>query len=633
MGDSTAMTIDFLRARLLSERSVSRAARDRADQLAKRVVELEEQLRIVIIQRKKAEKAVAEVLAILKLQGIGDLSEGVDSSSDQEAGPSVVEGCEGTSKGDETSSGSKVGKSEVEDALSGSELGASASQVGGLLWKGRSGSPDSCKKQQAKHFRQRQRRSSFILTVESSPKYQLGMSCRKIKQKDFGSAVDDERDKTKELLDTLDYNDDQPDFYEDVSKVELCTVDDQKRETDAGGYTIRDRRDGEMERVLKQQAQLIGQYEQEENAQREWEKKFNENKSSTVNRVKLENQAHLANDDCEPKEAAVELAAEKSFCDGEAKLSVGNLSSTRDPTAECFSNTSAVGTPKSSEEIGSQGGAVVLTSDGCVPSDPIGMDNLLNKIYNELPIKEIGSILHESVYLTEGTANISPAGMHNQGPHFENSDCGSPLTDNSNDLNSNWGSLGFRNHLKNDLQLQLYETPRSRLEGVLEALHRAKLSLKEELDKSPVTNQEILGTTAVRDSLSRGTESIDSLKIPAGSAGLFRLPTDSFPKADYSGSASHIAELSLVADSNSLLAGAGPEFSMSRQGFDPQGILIPVTNSSGYNIAYSDLSIGRPSCPSGISPLYGDLGDGMPTGDRLANFYGGEGSFPGGRML
>lgn len=34
---TTAMTIDFLRARLLSERSVSRAAKDRADQLAKRV--------------------------------------------------------------------------------------------------------------------------------------------------------------------------------------------------------------------------------------------------------------------------------------------------------------------------------------------------------------------------------------------------------------------------------------------------------------------------------------------------------------------------------------------------------------------------------------------------------------------
>jgi len=34
---TTAMTIDFLRARLLSERSVSRAAKERADQLARRV--------------------------------------------------------------------------------------------------------------------------------------------------------------------------------------------------------------------------------------------------------------------------------------------------------------------------------------------------------------------------------------------------------------------------------------------------------------------------------------------------------------------------------------------------------------------------------------------------------------------
>jgi hypothetical protein len=41
MADSTAaaapMTIDFLRARLLSERSVSRASKERADQLAARV--------------------------------------------------------------------------------------------------------------------------------------------------------------------------------------------------------------------------------------------------------------------------------------------------------------------------------------------------------------------------------------------------------------------------------------------------------------------------------------------------------------------------------------------------------------------------------------------------------------------
>lgn len=37
MEHSTAMTIEFLRARLLSERSVSRTARQRADELAQRV--------------------------------------------------------------------------------------------------------------------------------------------------------------------------------------------------------------------------------------------------------------------------------------------------------------------------------------------------------------------------------------------------------------------------------------------------------------------------------------------------------------------------------------------------------------------------------------------------------------------
>lgn len=40
MGDSTAMTIEFLRARLLSERTVSKAAKERADQLAKRVSDI-----------------------------------------------------------------------------------------------------------------------------------------------------------------------------------------------------------------------------------------------------------------------------------------------------------------------------------------------------------------------------------------------------------------------------------------------------------------------------------------------------------------------------------------------------------------------------------------------------------------
>lgn len=47
--DSVAVTVEFLRARLLAKRLVSKATRQRADELAKRVVELEEQLKIVLL--------------------------------------------------------------------------------------------------------------------------------------------------------------------------------------------------------------------------------------------------------------------------------------------------------------------------------------------------------------------------------------------------------------------------------------------------------------------------------------------------------------------------------------------------------------------------------------------------------
>jgi hypothetical protein len=57
---------------------------------------------------------------------------------------------------------------------------------------------------------------------------------------------------------------------------------DEQSSGDGGGgqYVIRYEKDGEMERVLEKQAELIGQYEEEERAQREWEKQYNENKNA-----------------------------------------------------------------------------------------------------------------------------------------------------------------------------------------------------------------------------------------------------------------------------------------------------------------------------------------------------------------
>ncbi|KAM0857476.1 hypothetical protein ACQ4PT_048449 [Festuca glaucescens] len=189
---TTAMTIDFLRARLLSERSVSRAAKDRADQLANRVAELEELLRTVTAQRRKADRAAAEVLAILDSQGFGRFSDAADSGSDDD-------GAGGTPDSPERGGGGEA-RGEAEDALSGSEQGGPAGAPhpgpGGLSWKGRAASPDSDRRQphhRARQLRQRHghshRRNSYFrsLAADSSPKYQPGQSCRKIKRKELRS--------------------------------------------------------------------------------------------------------------------------------------------------------------------------------------------------------------------------------------------------------------------------------------------------------------------------------------------------------------------------------------------------------------------------------------------------------------
>jgi hypothetical protein len=124
------------------------------------------------------------VLTILDSQGLCRLSDAADSSSSSSSdagGPESAEGGEA--------------RGEAEDALSGSELGgpAGAPQPGRLSWKGRAASPDSGRRQPHHKARQRHghshRRSSYfsLLAADSSPKYQPGQSCRKVKRKELRS--------------------------------------------------------------------------------------------------------------------------------------------------------------------------------------------------------------------------------------------------------------------------------------------------------------------------------------------------------------------------------------------------------------------------------------------------------------
>lgn len=77
--DTASKTIDFLRARLLAERATSKAAKDSAEQNAKRLMELERMIEIETEKRKKAEAAMQEVMAKLKVGCLLPVSDHIDS--------------------------------------------------------------------------------------------------------------------------------------------------------------------------------------------------------------------------------------------------------------------------------------------------------------------------------------------------------------------------------------------------------------------------------------------------------------------------------------------------------------------------------------------------------------------------
>lgn len=292
MADSAAaaaapMTIDFLRARLLSERSVSRASKERADQLATRVAELEEQVRAVTAQRRQAEREAAEVLAILESKGFefgGSLSDALDSGSDDDANGEAEEtrprdaNTTGGDHGKETEQEPAAAKTEADD-----DAPSSGTAAGGLSWKGRSVSP-----RKARQLRQRHRRSYvYLLASDSedpSPKYRMGQSCRKNKRKELSSGRSAPPEEGGDAVLTAESREGQRDGseYTDDGRAELDDEagGDERSSADGGQYVMRCEKDGEMERVLEKQAELIGQYEAEEKAQRDWEKQFNHTRSS-----------------------------------------------------------------------------------------------------------------------------------------------------------------------------------------------------------------------------------------------------------------------------------------------------------------------------------------------------------------
>ncbi|KAM7526817.1 hypothetical protein LguiA_016719 [Lonicera macranthoides] len=512
MEDST-MTIDFLRARLLSERSVSRSARQRADELAKRVVELEEQLKIVSLRRKKAEKATADLLAILKNNGISDVSDEYDSRSDQEG--SLCESKLDNNSVEENSPNEKVGRNDSE-LFSGSELESSRLTGRSLSWKNGKNSSHSLEKKRYTGS-SRRRRSSFASTGSSSSQ-RAGKSCRQIRRREtrspghrsalsfsylsaekllcyctnfsntfyfviVRSAVEELEidtgilalqqgngvDKCSECFPNC--SDSGPDTLregsedrEDKGLLEGpdSGILDNQRVT--GGHYFNGHEGGqEMERALEHQAQLIGQYESEEKAQREWEEKFRENNSCTPDSCDAGNHSDVT-------EERDEIKASAPPCTTTGTITFENQPNSGAPNF-CFSKESKNRNASSMNAY-------------------------------ESPVSEFAFSMAK--------------GNHDKALHS---------SQNLAHVSASMDSKGEASRSTNELVLVPHGTS-DKLESVLEALQQAKLSLKQNLNGPPLLEG---GSTskAIQSSVP-AVRPGDRLEIPVecGLNGLFRVPTD-----------------------------------------------------------------------------------------------------------
>ncbi|CAA0814411.1 Unknown protein [Striga hermonthica] len=265
MEESNEMTIEFLRARLLSERSVSKSAKQRADELAKRVTELEEQLKFVSLQRKKAEKATEDV-AILENHGISDMSENFDSCSEEEENLHDFELRNGSPMTKVTSTDTKPRKFENE-ASSSSEIESSPSTGRSLSWRSTKDSQNSLEKK--KYIDSVRRRASFASNSPSARR--VGKSCRRIRHRETRSAQESQNNCTQKSECSVDASDGSNSEF--VVLRESPEYENKKIPSKSTKL--------EMESALQHQAQLIGRYEEEERAQIKWEEKYRENNSGT----------------------------------------------------------------------------------------------------------------------------------------------------------------------------------------------------------------------------------------------------------------------------------------------------------------------------------------------------------------
>ncbi|XVF75733.1 hypothetical protein PTKIN_Ptkin13bG0210600 [Pterospermum kingtungense] len=602
MEDST-MTIEFLRARLLSERSVSKSARQRADELAKRVAELEEQLKIVSLQRRRAEKAAADVLAILESNGVSDISEEFDSSSDQ--GTLFESNMDNGSNKQEESYVSSKGRKKDAEELSGSDLDFSSVSGRSLSWKGRRSASHSPEKYKDSLVR---RRNSFASMGFSSTKQRQGKSCRQIRRRE--SRLEAGEPKSENFKDDpqdnglvsssevhTNHSESEPDILPMNSEIRESKSSTDNLHSDAlkdeRNITARDldfhecEGEKDMEKALEHQAELIGRYEAMERAQREWEEKYRENNNSTPDSCDPGNHSDVTEERDEIKTPAQHVPA--TDC-SQVKGAEGEHI--------CFSR--ELPKSQSSDLVPpSQGDMDQLQVRRC--SSSLSHESLNPKSSG---LKFINPMANENHYQESLQSNHSPLDISHQ---FANAD-GSPGNQAVQLFSSDTGSSSRREPSGNTNELYAlvpHETS-GRVSGVLDVLKQARFSLQQKINALPVIDGESGGKAIERHVPGRKVG--ERVEIPVGCSGLFRVPTDfsaQTSKVNFPGSGSQLSLANYYSDaavvpiaSNHLLTTSYMNTqSSSSSNYPPP----PVTSDRFFSSPYMDTRSSFSTAPTANS--------------------------------
>ncbi|RVW20442.1 hypothetical protein CK203_111651 [Vitis vinifera] len=300
-------------------------------------------------------------------------------------------------------------------------------------------------------------------------------------------------------------------------------------QTGSNHHLNRNGRDRDMERALEHQAQLIGQYEAEEKAQREWEEKFRENNSSTPDSCEPGNHSDVTEERDEVKPQAPSAAGILTSQDQGTKLDDEDVHFNEESsqTLPTISTTHLHGDMECLQE---QNRSSMLAYESLAPDFvfPMAKENL-HQEFLENQSYPLSHSSHHYPYVRDHSEHVRDHSGHSTDHSADATDHSGHITDHSEHvtdhsadvpLPSYVGSKGESSRSQDKHYALVPRETSNELGGVLEALQQARLSLQHKLNRLPLIEGGSVGR-AIEPSFP-STRAWERVEIPVGCTGLFR---------------------------------------------------------------------------------------------------------------